>query len=368
MKLKIFYIISDIHKSISFEWISLDLHKKHHLKFILITEEKADLLSFLKKNGIECYHIPSHLNILLKWFKTFAILRKEKPSVVHTHLWHANLIGLTSSWLLGIPKRIFTRHHAMVHYNDSPSGRKWDLLCNFLATDIIAISGNVKNILLTKDKANSDKIKLIHHGFPASYFENPDHESVVRLRNKYLNDGGKFPVVGVIARYMEWKGIQYIIPAFQMLLQKYPTAHLILANAHGSYEREIKSMLKLLPPNSYTEIYFENNLSALYQLFDLYVHVPIDKEVEAFGQTYIESLASGIPSVFTLSGIASDFIENGQNALVVPFKDQEAIFSAFQLILDNEKVRHDLIRNGKKATELFSYNKMISKLISLYES
>jgi hypothetical protein len=63
--------------------------------------------------------------------------------------------------------------------------------------------------------------------------------------------------------------------------------------------------------------------------------VPIDDTIEAFGQTYIEALISGVPSVFTLSGVASEFIENGKNALVVDYKNSEQISVAIDQILTN---------------------------------
>ncbi len=44
------------------------------------------------------------------------------------------------------------------------------------------------------------------------------------------------------------------------------------------------------------------------------MHVTIGKHYEAFGQIYVEALAAGIPSVFTLTGIAPEIIEHEHNA------------------------------------------------------
>jgi glycosyltransferase involved in cell wall biosynthesis len=82
------------------------------------------------------------------------------------------------------------------------------------------------------------------------------------------------------------------------------------------------------------------------------VHVPIDKYVEAFGQTYVEALAMGIPSVFTLSGIANDFIEDKRNAVVVPHCDSDAIYEAIVNILNNSNLRQNVIENGR--TDVFN--------------
>ena len=70
----------------------------------------------------------------------------------------------------------------------------------------------------------------------------------------------------------------------------------------------IQEAVKELPQNSYCVIPFEKDLFSLYQLFDVYVHTPINPTLEAFGQTYVEALAAGIPSVFTMSGVAPQFV------------------------------------------------------------
>lgn len=172
---------------------------------------------------------------------------------------------------------------------------------------------------------------LIHHGFELDAFKNVNTEEVEQLRVKY-NLKDNHPVVGMISRYEKGKGIQHVIPAFQKLLKEYPNAVLVLANSHGSYAREIKAMLKQLPDHSYREIRFEYNLFALYKLFDVFVHVPEYAEYEAFGQVYVEALAAGVPSVFTLSGIALEFIEDRKNALVCKYGDSSDIYNALSEI------------------------------------
>ena len=70
-------------------------------------------------------------------------------------------------------------------------------------------------------------------------------------------------------------------------------------------------------PDRYTEIVYETDMPALYKTFDVFVHVPVEPHFESFGQVYVEAMASGIPSVFTLAGAATEFVRDGENALVV---------------------------------------------------
>ena len=266
--------------------------------------------------------------------------------------------------LAGVKKRIYSRHHGSYHHEYFPSAIKYDRFINFLSTDVVAISENVKNILIDEGVA-PEKIHLIHHGFDLDAFRNVTAEKINQMKAKYLPAPG-YPVFGVISRYIEWKGIQFIIPAFKKILEAYPQAHLILANARGHYEKQIKKLLKEIPQQNYTEIAFEDDLFTLYKLFDVYVHAPVNKNIEAFGQTYVEALAAGIPSVFTLSGVAKEFIVNRKNALVVDFQNSNAIYNATMELLKDESLRNILIQNGQQSVQSFALDVFIKKLEELY--
>jgi glycosyltransferase involved in cell wall biosynthesis len=159
-----------------------------------------------------------------------------------------------------------------------------------------------------------------------------------------------------------------VVPAFQKLLTSYPDALLLLANANGNYSTQIQLLLQNVPHHSYVEISFEPDIFTLYHLFDIFVHVPIDPSIEAYGQTYVEALAAGIPSVFTLSGVASEFIEHHKNAWVVSFKNTESIFDAMQEILADTVSKKQIVEQGKRDVfNRYTLQRMISNLENLYE-
>ncbi|MBK8300795.1 MAG: glycosyltransferase family 4 protein [Chitinophagaceae bacterium] len=362
--------VSNVDKVIAFEWIVEGLSNKYNFIFILIGKKRSYLNSYLREKGIETYEIEyrGKRDAPKVVSKIFFYLRKKKIDVIHTHLVEATLFSLLPAKLLGIKKRIYTRHHSDYNYKYSPKGIKYDKISNWLATDIIAITEQVRNILVEKERVAPKKITLVHHGRDINYFENFELEKVQKLSDKY-NPGNKGPVIGVIARQTHWKGIQYTIPAFAEILKYYPDALLLLANAHGDYEPTIDSLLKqFLPENSFVKVKYEYDISSLYQLLDVLVHVPIDEVVEAFGQVYIEALAAGVPCVFTLSGIALDFIKDGQNAIVVPYCDSPSIVKAILRILQEDEFRSMLIKNGKHSVqEKFGLDTFLGNLSDIYE-
>ncbi len=369
MKTKVAYIVSNVNKALAFEWIAERLNpEKIELLFIVLNPEPGKPLeAFMREKGIATHYFPLHSKKDLPGlvWKLLKLLRKEKPDVVHTHLLEACLSGLTAAWLAGVPTRIHTRHHSTFHHQYHPKMVKWDKYISRMSTDIVAISKNVQNILVKHETVHPGKIRLVHHGFELERFGSVPEVEVEGLRSKYQL-GHAYPVVGVIARQIHWKGIQYIVPAFRELLLTYPDAVLVMANARGPLKAQLHEQLADVPKKNWLEIDFEENLYGLWQLFDMHVHTPINRTVEAFGQTYVEALASSIPSVFTLSGIAHEFIEHRQNALVVEHKNSDEVLEAMRKLLSDEALCEQLKTNGLESVQQFTVKQMIEALERLY--
>ncbi|MBS1647819.1 MAG: glycosyltransferase family 4 protein [Bacteroidetes bacterium] len=363
------YIISDINKAISFEWIIERINnKKINLTFILINSNNSYLYQYLKKRNISAHLIncQSKKNIPLAVLKCSKILLKLKPDVVHCHLFMANIIGLISAKITGIKSRIYTRHHSDYHHVYFPKAVKWDKYCNFLATNIVSISDVVSAVLIEKEGVEKSKVTKIWHGFNTPSFTEPSKEKIQILVEKY-NSNKKYPVIGVISRFIYLKGVQYVVPAYQKIIDRYPNALLLLFNAYGDYEKEIDELLSKLPQSSYQKITFENDITNLYKIFDVFVHAPISLTSEAFGQTYIESMLSGVPLIATKSGIGNEIMVNEFNCLEVPYKNHEAIYQALLKALNEETLKNDIIKNARESVRNeFSIQNMILKLEQLY--
>ncbi len=341
---------------------------KYEVSFILMNPELPKMYQIFKERGHQVEWIKYHnkKELISAVFHVRRLFSKLKPDIVHTHFIDASLVGLIAARLSGIEKRVHTRHNSMENHDYFPHGVYYDRFVNSLSKKIIAITEMVAEVLIQKEKVDPEKVEVIHHGYDFAQLKN--NEATTReLRQKY-NLTESYPVVGVNSRFIPLKGIQYIIPAFAKLAQSYSNAKLVLANATGYFTNEINSLLKEhLLPSQYVLIEFESHIFDLYKNFDIFVHVPVDRESEAFGLIYIEALSMEVPSVFTISGIAIDFIEDQVNALVVPYKDSNAIYEAVNLILEDKKLREKIVLQGKSdVQQLFDIRNTIAKLDSLY--
>lgn len=352
MKIKVCHVLVNINHSLLLETKAKFLDKnKYEQSFVFLNAERPKKLAGrLAAMGIETTWIkystqkkdlPRVIFALTKHF------RKLRPDIVHCHLVDACLAGLTAAYLSGVKTRIHTRHHGSECHKYHWHGVYYDRYINKLSTRIIVATSTVRDTLINLENVSPDKISLISYGYDFKEFESNEHE-VNELKKKY-ELVGRYPVVGVISRFVHWKGVQYTIPAFAKLAREYPDAKLVLENSLGNYTPEIMTLLKQhLHENQYLLVKFTGNIFDLYKTFDIFAHVPINKDVEAFGQIYIESLYLGIPSVFTLSGVASEFVRDRENALVVPYCDSDAIYHAMKLIMSDDGLRKKVIQQGAK--------------------
>jgi glycosyltransferase involved in cell wall biosynthesis len=369
-KIKIVYIISSLpNRAYAFEWLAGKIDpSRFDIAFILLNPGMSSFEHYLSQHSIPSYRVKweSRKDLASAFFKTCRILAKEKPDVVHTHLFEASLVGLAAAKFTGIPHRFYTRHHSDSNHVYVPAAVKYDRLINKLSTHIVAVSENVKNILTGKESVHPQKIAVIHHGLDFTEINNLPHKRIETLRQKYgIRD--QSPVIGVISRYIHLKGVHHIVDALSDVLDKHPDALLVLVNTVGNYSDAIRKKLEDIPQKNYIEIEFEEDLFALYKLFDIYVHTPINGTCEAFGQTYIEALASRVPSVFTLSGIAAGYIIPGEHALVVPFENTQEISESIQKLVENTELCTRLINSGySMVSEKFDIHEKIKQLEELY--
>lgn len=370
MKTKVVYIISFIDKALSFEWIAEHIDSNRFiLRFILLNPGDSSLEQFLSSQGIECHRInySGKKDFVKAFLQTLRLLLKIKPEVVHTHLFDANLIGLSAAFVAGVKRRIHTRHNSTIHHEYFPKAVKYDKWANTLSTNIIAITKNVEEILIELEGVKREKIIIIHHGFDFSTAK-VNKIRAQAIREKYDLSEDKY-YVGVVSRFIHWKGLQHIIPAFKKFHEQHPNAMLVLANAHGPYEDEVKNLLKSLKPKSFVTINFEPDIFALFNLFNVFVHVPINERAEAFGQVYIEAMACEIPMIITKSGIAREIMEDNKNSLIVPFEDSSAILSSLLTLYADPSIGDRIVKNGKKiALEGFGIKRMIHALETLYQN
>ncbi|MEG4442257.1 glycosyltransferase family 4 protein [Microcoleus sp. AT9_B5] len=388
-RIKITYIFTHHIRWVPFELVAKCIDKSKFAIDYIILNEGDPMISFLSQIDVPCtvtsYQDYSNTPEIVKFIYDHLIA--NKTDIVHTHWFAGSLAGMQAAYYARIPVRIFTREHPSIKYylRHAPSKHRLIWEC---ATNVIAVTNKSKQGMI-EDGIPDDKITLIPTGFDISEFENVDSSRIDKLRFKYLaNHHG--PVIGVAARYVRWKGVEYVIEAHKQVLEAYPNAILVLSGTHTNradleekiriarkedivaplYEDIISITDKLaqLPKHSYIEIPFEEDLFALFRLFDVFVHVPTDSIQETFGQVYVEAMLSRVPSVITLAGSALDRAVHKENAWVVDYKNSEQIAQGIIAILSDSSLREKIINNAFLCAQQYDIKNHIQQLEDFYIS
>lgn len=366
----IVYVVSLLEKSLAFEWVLSRLVADYRVTVILLNPAGSSFESFLIDKGIRVIRIRyrSKADFPMAFLRTFFFLLINRPSIVHAHLFDAQLVGLGAAWLARIRRRIYTRHTSTFHHNYHSAGVRYDRLSNWLATRIVSVSQATEYALVELEKVSPSKLVRIPHGFEMDSFAHVPDDRLYALRKKWSVTPGS-PTIGVVARFIEWKGVEFAVRAFAAFQRKLPNARLVVANASGPEEQATLKLLDDLAVKNVTLIPFEEDAPAMYRLFDMLVHVPVDPWCEAFGQVYVEAMASGIPVIVTRSGIAMEYVKDAHNAIVVPYRDSAAIETALEALWKDESLRSMLARNAQREVVLrFGIDDMVSSLKRLYNA
>ena len=339
----------------------------HKFSFVCLFPSRPKMIEDMARFGCDCYWIPFDCDqrkkdMLKVVYPLYKLFKKIKPDVIHSHLFDDSVPALLAARLAGVKRRVITKNDAGFHYHYAPKWMVFDKFNNWNATDIVAISGESKKLILDVEKPKAQKVHLIHHGIPASTLTLQIDEDKEMLKEKY-NLHGRF-VIGTVSRLIEWKGYRYIIDAAEKVVKEIPNATFLFVGI-GTQEEELKGLVKKKGLENHVVFtgWVERNLiPSLYGIMDFYVHAA---SVEPFGFVIAEAMMNGLPIISTSTGAAKDVIEDGKNGVLVPEKDGEAIYQAI-MKLSKQNINH-LKENAKgSAKELYEFQVMWQKHINLY--
>ena len=329
-------------------------------ELIFISDRKTWLIEELEKIGVKGNRLsrPSRIELPIVIFRILLIIFRERITGIYLSGQIACLIGLVASFMARVPKRIFTRHHSDSNYSVNSKSlnliraKLFDKFCNRVATKIVAVSPLVSELLITNEKVNSKKVINIDNSISV----------VPKERELKLKNGSSF-TIGVISRMTEIKGIEYVAEAFCKLYEKNSNYNLMIVGEASDSTDKILNILRDIPKDKFKIIPKIYDVSTFYSSIDVFVHVPIRQDAEAFGLVYLEAIFSSIPCVFTVSGILKNNDELMRFFKAVDYMSAQEIQIAIEEVMngdyENRVLPLDLVNH-------FSTNRMIESYIELW--
>ena len=364
----IFFVISNNSSVPYFKWFAERAanHKEYKFTFVALTDERPEMIEDVGGYGFDCIWIKFDVkkrkrSMVRTFFKMSSILRNVKPDVVHTHLFDDGLPCMIAAWFSNIKIRVHTKQSTAFHWYYSPKAVPFDRLINRLATNLVAVSEECKLFVLNKEKAQPQKVEMIHHGIPVDFFSTPNEQYCKELIRKFDLEGKL--VLGTVSRLIEWKGYKYIIAAAVKVVKRYHNARFLFVGT-GPQEEELKELVAkhdLEKHVVFTGWISREYIPSLYSILDGYVHAA---SYEPFGFVIPEAMMSGTPVVSTPTGSALDVIEHKENGFLAEYQDVDTLVEGIEFIIKNG---NELGSKGKvKSVDMFDFNRMYDSYIRLY--
>lgn len=324
---------------------------------IVYFKEEPNLKQFLHPS-IKLIHIPLKWDILLKLRQ---YLKKSNPDIVHTHLGHADFIGLLASTGLKCAK-FCTMHNIWFKWNkkDSIIFFFYKIWFAYIAPEckVISISKSVYNHVNNTLKVKQRNSFLIYNGIPLSAKEYNRNKE----REKYSISSDSFLIL-FVGRLRIQKSVETLIQAFANIKQneKY---HLIIVG-----DGELRSKLELLSVSLKINkrVQFVGTTpepEKFFAMADLFVLPSI---FEGLGLVILEAFRSSLPVIASNIEGPKELIKNNFNGLLFEPGNHQQLSSLIESIYSDESLRNNLSKNGYTTFQNnFEINNYAKELEMLY--
>src|SRR5438105_7731168 len=230
------------------------------------------------------------------------LLRREKPHIVQTWLFDADLVGGIAGWMTGVPV-IWNVRASLSDSGWMPiaSSLRWRVVARLCA----AMSGIIPRNIISCSRANvsrnlrhyqRDKIRVISNGVDVELFK-PDPVARAEVRAE-LGVDDEAPLIGLVARFHPVKDLATFFAAARTVIETHPQARFLLCGQ--GMEGTNTALTRLVRSHglqdSVLRLGFREDVVRIFAALDVHV---LSSKSEAFGNVLLEAMAAGVPCVAT---------------------------------------------------------------------
>jgi glycosyltransferase involved in cell wall biosynthesis len=331
-------------------------NQDHEVEVLIINNYKnvSKYETILKEHGIKVRSFQTSFYNPFQILKLVFIIKKKKYNIVHAHLFPSQYWLAFASFFLDKKTKLIKTEHSSFNKR-----RKYSLLKRmekiiYNRYDlIIAISENVRNNLESWI-GKSKKIIIIENGISLS-----EVQKSISTKNKLFS--GKFKNILMVGRF---DGYIKDHPTLIKAIAKLPdNIHLYLAG-EGPNMSTVKELVKSLDLER--RVHFlglRNDVINLMHHADLNV---LSTKHEGFSGVTLESLASGAAFLGSDVEGVKEIVPNN-SFLFSPGKVNE-LSSKISRILENDKVREQMIKDSENHIKGYQIEKMIFAYLDSYKN
>lgn len=291
----------------------------------------------------------SPVNDLRSLWKLIRAFRREKPDMVHSMTPKAGLLCMMAAWICHVPVRIHT-FTGLVFPTSTGLKRKILMATDWLtcacATHVIPEGEGVKNDLVT-NRITRKPLRVLGYGnvrgIDLNRFD-PENPEVIKSAEIIRRE--EVLTFIFIGRLVGDKGIPELVKAFCRLNKELPDTRLLLV---GREEPQLDPLdnntLKEISDNPAIEaVGQKSDVRPWLLASDIFI---LPSHREGFPNVVIEAGAMGLPSIVTDINGSREIIHNGENGLIVPSKNADALYEAMKQLAETPEDIRAMAANAR---------------------
>ena len=227
---------------------------------------------------------------------------------------------------------------------------------------VICNSQMVKDEIHSRFGLDKNKIHVIYNAVDSTYFT-PD--LIATYRNDVRRELGIHPQQTLflfVGSGFERKGLSQAIKCLSRLSEP---ASLLVVGQDKHYPRYQSLAKSLGLENQVMFLGIHKDVRPYYAAADVFI---LPTLYDAFANTVLEAMASGLPVITSLKCGAIDIIENGKNGFLCDALDTQTLTTFMEKMISSPELRRTVGSKGRKTVTVFNLDRMSRQLLALYES
>jgi glycosyltransferase involved in cell wall biosynthesis len=295
-----------------------------------------------------------------------ALLRAERPDLVHAHMPISGFLARLAARLAGVPRVAYTCHGFLFNQPGPWPRRAASLALEWLG-------GRFTDVYMTVSTAEADDARrltisrravAVGNGRAPTLFR-PDPEARRRLRQA-LNVPERRVVVAIVSRLVRHKGHPELVAAMKQVIETGANAELWvigdrLPSDHGE---DLEPMFAASGLGSrLRRLGYREDVAALLAAADIFA---LPSHFEGLPMSVIEAMLTGLPVVATDVRGPREQVVDRQTGLLVPPAETAPLALALHLLVADAPLRARMGEAGRaRALELYDEAHVVARTLDL---
>jgi glycosyltransferase involved in cell wall biosynthesis len=283
------------------------------------------------------------------------LLSRKRFDVVHANEPHA----LTAAWLAGAHRKVPVVASRRVAY---PLQNNTIARSRYLMTQRILAVSRFVAASVVESRIPADKVEVVYEGVEVPLAM--ASEAYERARERW-GVAGNERLLGCVGYLLPEKGQESVLRAMPEVRAQFPGTRLLLAG-DGPCRARLERLAKQLDlQDAVIFAGFVEDIAQVYAALNIFVFPSL---AEPLGTSLLAAMAWGLPVLAVASGGVPEYVQDGENGLLVAESGPGLAADGLLRLLTNDPLSAKLGRNARRTIEeKFSAERMVENTLSAYE-